>query len=99
MDHIDGHDLERYHLGMVVDRHQIAELEKHVAACPLCTTLSRQIAEYVDAVRAAFRRRPKVQATENTHTGRLFRGMLTAGDDLIDAQRVEDIFDRLFMRD
>src|SRR5262245_30496183 len=99
MDHIDGRDLERYHLGLLFDRYEIAELEKHVAACTLCATLSREIAEYADEVRAALHRRPKAHATKDTHRERLFRGMLTAGDDLIDAQRVEDTFDRLFIRD
>ena len=30
MDHISDHDLERYHLGMVVDEAELATLEGHL---------------------------------------------------------------------
>ena len=34
--HISDHDLERYHLGQVVDESELARLEEHILACPAC---------------------------------------------------------------
>jgi hypothetical protein len=53
MAHIDDHDLERYHLGMVVDEAELAHLEEHVLACPECAERAEKSATYVDAIREA----------------------------------------------
>jgi len=34
--HISEHDLERYHLGMVADESELANLEEHLLACSEC---------------------------------------------------------------
>ena len=51
--HISDHDLERYHLGMVVDEAELAPLEEHLLACPECVERAEQTAAYVDTIRAA----------------------------------------------
>ena len=51
--HIDDHDLERYHLGMVKDEAELAALEEHLLWCGACVDRAEATARYVDAVRAA----------------------------------------------
>ena len=51
--HIDDHDLERYHLGMVKDEIELAALEEHLLWCGACVDRAEASAGYVDAVRAA----------------------------------------------
>ena len=51
--HIDDHDLERYHLGMVKDGAELAALEEHLLWCNACVDHAEATARYVDAVRAA----------------------------------------------
>jgi hypothetical protein len=53
MKHISDHDLERYHLGMVLDDAELAPLEEHVLACPECAEQAEDCASYVDTLRAA----------------------------------------------
>jgi hypothetical protein len=53
MDHISDHDLERYHLGMVVAEAELGPLEEHFLACPKSAERAGQAAEYVDSLRAA----------------------------------------------
>jgi hypothetical protein len=53
MKHISDHDLERYHLGMVVDEAELARLEEHLLGCPRCVKRAERAAEYVDTIRAA----------------------------------------------
>lgn len=53
MEHISDHDLERYHLGMVVDEAELTTLEEHVLACPKCADRAESAAEYVDMLRVA----------------------------------------------
>jgi hypothetical protein len=51
--HIDDHDLERYHLGMVKDEAELAALEEHLLWCGACVDRAEAVAQYVDAVRGA----------------------------------------------
>jgi hypothetical protein len=51
--HIDDHDLERYHLGMVKDEAELAALEEHLLWCSGCIDRAEAAAQYVDGVRAA----------------------------------------------
>jgi len=51
--HIDDHDLERYHLGMVKDEAELAALEEHLLWCGACVDRAEATARYVDAVRGA----------------------------------------------
>jgi hypothetical protein len=53
MNHISDHDLERYHLGMIVGEAELAPLEEHLLSCPGCAERAEQVAEYVDTMRAA----------------------------------------------
>jgi hypothetical protein len=53
VDHISDHDLERYHLGHVVDEAELALLEEHYLGCPQCAERAEQIADYVDTIRAS----------------------------------------------
>jgi hypothetical protein len=50
--HIDEHDLERYHLGMVTDEAELARLEEHLLWCKDCLRQAGEAADYVDDVRA-----------------------------------------------
>lgn len=50
--HIPDHDLERYHLGMVTDEAELAQIEEHLLACPQCVDRAKETDAYVDAVRA-----------------------------------------------
>ena len=52
MDHIDDHDLERYHLGMVPEGPELEQLEEHFLGCPECATRAEEVADYVDLMRA-----------------------------------------------
>jgi hypothetical protein len=52
MTHISDHDLERYHIGMVVDEAELAALEEHYLGCPECAKRAEESADYVDAIRA-----------------------------------------------
>ena len=51
--HISDHDLERYHLGQIVEDTELAALEEHLLACPACAERAEATARYVDAIRAA----------------------------------------------
>ena len=51
--HIDDHELECYHLGMVKDEAELAALEEHLLWCGACVDRAEAAAQYVDAVRAA----------------------------------------------
>ena len=51
MDHLDDHDLERYHLGMIRDEAELVSLEQHLLACAECAEQAEEAAEYVDAIR------------------------------------------------
>jgi anti-sigma factor RsiW len=53
MEHISDHDLERYHLGMVIEGPELPQVEEHLLACPECVERAEQGAAYVDALRAA----------------------------------------------
>ena len=53
MEHISDHDLERYHLGMVVDDAELSTFEEPLLTCPECAERAEQAADYVDALRAA----------------------------------------------
>ena len=52
MRHISDHDLERYHLGMIVDESELATLEEHYLRCPECAERAGESADYVDSIRA-----------------------------------------------
>src|SRR5580704_11143993 len=49
VDHIDDHDLERYHLGMIQDEGELAPLEEHLLACPECAERA-EVAGYAAAM-------------------------------------------------
>jgi hypothetical protein len=51
--HIDDHDLERHHLGMVKDEAELVALEEHLLWCGACADRAEDTAQYVDTVRAA----------------------------------------------
>ncbi len=51
MEHLSDLDLERYHLGMVIDTQELAALEEHVLSCPHCATRAEESADYVDLMR------------------------------------------------
>ncbi len=53
MNHISDHDLERYHIGMVADKEELARIEEHYLACPECAERAEELAGYVDAIRSA----------------------------------------------
>jgi hypothetical protein len=53
MNHLSDHDLERYHLGMVVDQAELAPLEEHYLGCPQCAERAEEVATSVDIIRAA----------------------------------------------
>jgi hypothetical protein len=52
MNHIADHDLERYHLGMVVDEAELAAIEEHLLWCSICVDRAEESAAYVDSLRA-----------------------------------------------
>jgi hypothetical protein len=51
--HISDHDLERYHLGMVVDETELPALEENYLGCPPCAERAEFLADYVDLIPAA----------------------------------------------
>ena len=51
--HINEHDLERYHLGMVKDEAELAALEEHLLWSDICLSRAEGMADHVDAVRVA----------------------------------------------
>ncbi len=53
MEHISDHDLERYHLGMVVDEEELGPFEEHLLACSECAERAEASAVSVDTMRAA----------------------------------------------
>ena len=59
--HIEFHDLERYHLGMVDDEAKLNSLEEHLLACPECAQRAEEAAEYVDAMREAMYQFPEAK--------------------------------------
>jgi len=52
-EHISDLDLERYYLGMVKDKHELAPLEEHTLACPSCAGRAEDAQDYVDTMRIA----------------------------------------------
>ena len=52
MGHIDDHDLERYHLGMVTEELELARIEEHLLWCHECLGRCEESERYVDAMRA-----------------------------------------------
>jgi hypothetical protein len=53
MDHISDYNLERHHLGMVVDQAELIPLEEHLLLCPVCVERAKEAAAYIDTLRAA----------------------------------------------
>jgi hypothetical protein len=53
LDHLDDHDLERYHLGMVTEDAEIDRMEQHLIACVECVRRAEETQDYVDAIQAA----------------------------------------------
>jgi anti-sigma factor RsiW len=51
--HISDEDLERYYLGEVTDESDLAPIEEHLLACPLCVERAEEARKYVDAIRGA----------------------------------------------
>ena len=51
--HITDHDLERYHLGMIVEETELAALEEHLLGCSACAERAQATADYIDAMRRA----------------------------------------------
>ena len=52
-EHVTDHDLERYHLGMIVEETELAALEEHLLACSACAERAQATADYIDAMRRA----------------------------------------------
>ena len=52
-EHVTDHDLERYHLGMIVEEAELAVLEEHLLACSACAERAQATADYIDAMRRA----------------------------------------------
>ena len=50
-EHIADHDLERYHLGMIVGEIELAPLEEHLLACSDCAERAQATADYIDLIR------------------------------------------------
>ena len=50
-EHRTDHDLERYHLGMIVDETELGPLEEHLLACSDCAERAKQPADYIDVIR------------------------------------------------
>ena len=50
-EHITDHDLERYHLGMIVEETELAPLEEHLLACSACAERAEATANYIDLIR------------------------------------------------
>ena len=52
MNHISDHDLERYHLGMVTEESELAQIEEHLLGCTDCVRRAEESADYIDVIRA-----------------------------------------------
>jgi len=52
MEHLSDYDLERYHLGMILNENELAPFEEHLLACAQCAERAEQSASYVDVIRA-----------------------------------------------
>jgi len=52
MAHISDHGLERYCLGMITEERELAPLEEHILACPVCAVRAEETLDYVEAVKA-----------------------------------------------
>ena len=52
-DHISDHDLERYYLGMVTRKRELAAVEEHLLWCRSCVERAEETRDYVDAIRVA----------------------------------------------
>ena len=53
MDHISDDDLERFHLGKIMDHAELAIIEEHLLWCARCLDAAIEAAQYVDAMRVA----------------------------------------------
>jgi anti-sigma factor RsiW len=53
--HLTTDDLERYCLGMVTASEELAKLEEHLLACPVCVQRAEHAEDYVAVVQAALR--------------------------------------------
>ena len=51
--HISDHDLERYYLGLVKNKTELAAMEEHILACGSCAERAAEAQDYVDALRGA----------------------------------------------
>jgi hypothetical protein len=47
-EHITDHDLERHHLGMIVEETELAPLKEHLLACSACAERAEATADYID---------------------------------------------------
>ncbi len=56
VEHISDHDLERYYLGMITEKDELATVEEHLLACPSCVDRAEQVQDFVDAMRRALLR-------------------------------------------
>ena len=54
--HASDTDLERYYLGMVKDKVELAALEEHLLLCSVCVDRAEAAQEYVDLMRVALLR-------------------------------------------
>jgi hypothetical protein len=61
MNHISDYDLERHHLGTIVDEAELAPLEEHLLACPVCVGRAEEAAVYTAVAVTA--PSPEVKAT------------------------------------
>jgi len=53
MEHISDHDLEQYHLGLVKNEAELANIEEHLLTCSRCIDAAGKTAQYVDMIRVA----------------------------------------------
>jgi hypothetical protein len=51
--HVSDHDLERYHLQMILDEAELAPVEEHLLWCHFCVERGEKAAEFIDALKAA----------------------------------------------
>ena len=49
--HICEHDLERYHLGMVLEESELGALEEHLLACSDCVYRAEETDRTIDLIR------------------------------------------------
>ena len=50
-EHISDHDLERYHLGKVIQEGELRPLEEHLLTCQACAERAEATANYIDTMR------------------------------------------------